>query len=362
MAYFFFSLSKCFRDSLFRASGMKRTLNDESVRRGVPGRLHAPLGVSLLLVLFSISSSHGQQLTRDQQADMLLSSARRAYNEKNYAFAATRFREFLSKFGSHKEANAARYGLSLALLESQPPDFQAALEQLQPLAGNKDFADYPRVLYYLGTARRGLGLKELDQGVAKPAEAAQRRSQAQQHFEEAARQFAAATQAFSARIKDPKPDAKELPIDLEWSAHARCSQAEMLVRVLKPKEAQTLTAPFVKDPLWTKSRYRSLGLFYHGYSSFLLKDNLAAGRSLNMLAPFSDPVFGIHARFLLARVHHQSEELAEAARHYEAVLTDYETNKKAAAEALKQPARSLGARSATGSRRSGCLFSRRPSV
>jgi tetratricopeptide (TPR) repeat protein len=113
----------------------------------------------------------------------------------------------------------------------------------------------------------------------------------------------------------------------------------MLLRIFKLKEAQVLTASFVKDPLWTKSRYRNLGLFYHGYSSFLLKDNLAAGRSLNMLAPFSDPVFGIHARFLLARVHHQSEELAEAARHYEAVLTDYETNKKAAAEALKQPDR-----------------------
>src|SRR5260370_3594975 len=247
MAYFFFFLSKCFRASSFRASGMKRTLNDESVRRGVPGRLHAPLAKSLLLILFSISLSHGQQLTPDQQADMLLSSARRAYNERNYAFAATRFREFLSKFGSHKEANAARYGLAFPLLESQAPDFQAALDQLQPLAGNKDFADYPLVLYYLGTARRGLGLKELDQAVAKPAEAAQRRLSAQQHFEEAARQFAAAAGAFSTRVKESKPDAKELPIDLEWSAHARCNQAEMLVRVLKPKEAQALTAPFVKD-------------------------------------------------------------------------------------------------------------------
>jgi TolA-binding protein len=268
---------------------------------------------------------------------MLLSSARRAYNEKNYAFASTRFREFLGKFGNHKEANSARYGLSLALLESQPPDFQGALEQLQPLAGNKDFADYPFVLYYLGSSQRGLGIKELDQAVAKPGEAGQRRSQAQQHFEEAARQFAAATQAFAARVKDSKSDAKQLPPDLEWSTLAKCDQAEMLIRLLKAKEAQALTSSFVKDPVWVKSRYRNLGLFYHGYSSFLLKDYLAAGRSLNMLTPFSDSSFGSHARFLLARVHHLSEELNEATRHYEGVLTDYETSKKTAAEALKQP-------------------------
>src|SRR6516162_7696055 len=115
--------------------------------------------MSLLLILFLITGAPGQQLTPDQQADMILSSARRAYNEKNYAFAATRFREFLGKFGNHKEANSAKYGLALALLEAQPADWQGALEQLQPLAGNKEFADHPFVLYYLGSARRGLGLK-----------------------------------------------------------------------------------------------------------------------------------------------------------------------------------------------------------
>jgi TolA-binding protein len=284
-----------------------------------------------------VSWAQGQQLTPDQQADTMLSSARRAYNEKHYAFAVTRFREFLSKFGNHKDVNSARYGLALALLETQPSDYAGALEQLQPLAGNKEFADYPFVLYYLGSARRILGLSELDQAVAKPGEAAQRRSQAQQHFEEAARQFAAAAQAFAARIKDPKPEAKEVPADLEWSALSRCDQAEMVIRLQKPKEGQALTAPCFKDPLWVKSRYRNVGLFYHGYSSFLLKDYLAAGRSLNMLAPFSEPTFGNHARFLLARVHHLSEELNEAGRLYEEVLADYETSKKTATEALKQP-------------------------
>lgn len=299
----------------------------------------------LVLLIFSSASSRGQQLTADQQADMVLSSARRAYNEKNNAFAATRFREFLAKYGNHKEANSARYGLALTLLETQPPDVQGALEQLQPIAGNKDFAEYPFVLYYLGAARRGLGIKELDQALIKPAEAAQRRAQAQQHFEEAGRQFAAAAHAFSARVKDFKPDVKELPADFEWSARARCNQAEILLHTLKPKDAQASTAPFVgtggksDDSALTKSRYKNLGLYYHGYASFLLKDYLTAGRSLNMLTPSADPSFGTHARFLLARVHHQSEELNEAARHYEGVKTDYEAAKAAAMEALKQPDR-----------------------
>jgi TolA-binding protein len=295
--------------------------------------------MSLLLVISLVINAPVQQLTPDQQADMILSSARRAYNEKNYAFAASRFREFLGKFGNHKEANSARYGLALALIETQPPDWQEALNQLQPLAGNKDFAEYRFVLYYLGSARRGLGLKELDQALAKPAEAAQRNNQAQQHFEEAARQFAAATQVFSTRAKETKPDAKELPADFEWSAKSRCDQAEMLIRTRKLKEAQALTVPFVSDPLWTKSRYRNLGLYCHGYAGFLLKDNQSAGRSLNMLTPFADPAFGTHARFLLARVHHLSEELNEAARHYEGVKTDYESQKAAAVESLKQPDR-----------------------
>jgi len=76
-----------------------------------------------LLALLAVSFASGQQLTPDQQAEMMLSSARRAYNEKNYSFAATRFREFLSKFGIRKEAISARYGLALSLLESLRLDY-----------------------------------------------------------------------------------------------------------------------------------------------------------------------------------------------------------------------------------------------
>src|SRR5262245_51296282 len=90
------------------------------------------------------------QVPPDQAAAMMLNSARKAYGEKNYPFAATRFREFLSKFGGHKEAAAARYGLALALLESPEKNYNEARDLLQGLASSKDNPDLPFILYHLG--------------------------------------------------------------------------------------------------------------------------------------------------------------------------------------------------------------------
>ena len=122
----------------------------------------------LPILLALVSNLPAQQLTADQQAEMVLNSARKAFNEKNFPFAVTRFREFLAKFPNHKDAAAAHYGLALALLELPEADFREAVEHLQPLAANKGFTEYPLVLYHLGLARRGLGTKELALAAAKP--------------------------------------------------------------------------------------------------------------------------------------------------------------------------------------------------
>ncbi len=113
----------------------------------------------------------------------------------------------------------------------------------------------------------------------------------------------------------------------------------MLLRLHRTKEAQSVAAPFLRDGQLRKSRYRGLGLYYHGFACFLLKDNLAAGRSLSLLTPFSDPVFGTHARYLLARVHHAVGERQEALGQYEGVLADHNKHKQAAAEELKHSER-----------------------
>src|SRR6516225_10213334 len=116
-----------------------------------PPRLFRQIFLWAPVALFLAATAAPAQVTPDQAADMLLTSARRAYNEKNYPFAADRFREFLSKYGNHKDANNARYGLALALLDG-PRDYNGAAEQLQALAGNKDFPEHALVLYHFGMA------------------------------------------------------------------------------------------------------------------------------------------------------------------------------------------------------------------
>jgi TolA-binding protein len=122
----------------------------------------------------------------------------------------------------------------------------------------------------------------------------------------------------------------------EADVAARCGEAATLLRAGKAKEARDLLGPIVQDPRAAESRSYGFVLYYHGYASFLLQDDLAAGRSLSRLTPFAAPGYGSHARYLLARVHHRQDERAEAALHYQSVLADYETARKNAAEALEK--------------------------
>jgi len=291
-----------------------------------------------LLSLPLLAANARAQVPQDQAATMLLDSGRRAYNEKNYPVAVTRFQEFVTKFAGHRDLPAARYGLAVALIDGPTKDYISALPHLQQIAGQTQMPERPHVLYYTGLARRGLGVQALVQAATKAGDAKTLKANAQQHFADAEKQFGEAGNAFAARVKADSM-AKEAALDREWAARARCDQAEMLLRLLKPKEAQAAVAPFVQDKTMQESRYRGLGLYYHGFASFLLKDNLAAGKSLGLLAPFNDPVFGTHARYLLARVQHLEGERAEASAHYDAVLADHAKAKLAAGNALKQPER-----------------------
>ena len=91
------------------------------------------------LIGITLVSSGRAQMTPEQQATMLLAGAKRAYNEKNYPFAADRFREFLAKYGGNKDVPAARYGLALCLMDGPTKDHDKALEQLTQLAGHFSF-------------------------------------------------------------------------------------------------------------------------------------------------------------------------------------------------------------------------------
>lgn len=270
----------------------------------------------VLLFVAGSAQSAWAQLTPEQMADMLLTTARRAYNERQLPLATERFREFLKTYGNHKDANAARYGLGLTLLETFPPDFQAAVDVLKPAADTKDFADQPLAKYHLALAYRGLGLKATEKNAAA------------QQFNQALPQFAEAAALLAAR-KGPE--------DAEWYARARCDQAEMLLRLDKSQEAAPLMEPLLADAAQAKGKYRPAALYYLGYSKYQQKDFTAAARALAQLAPFADPAFGVHARYLLARTHQLAEERAEAATHYAELIAAYDAQRKAAEQALKNP-------------------------
>jgi len=274
------------------------------------------------------------QITPEQAADMLLTGARKAYNEKQYDFAAAKFRDFLAKFGGHKESPRVRYELALTLLDLPQKNYTEMRDLLGPLAADKTFADRGLALYHLGLAWRGLGMQELMIADAKPGEAAQRQANAKQNFTQAAAQFAEATTALAERTKPPT-DVQELPADFEWVARARCDLAEMQLRTGNPKLAQETASIFVKDPVWGRSRYRDLGRYHYGFASVLLKDYPAAEKTLTMLAPFRDPAFGTHARYLLARTFHETGEHAEAALNYQGVLDDHALRSKEAVGLLQ---------------------------
>jgi len=276
--------------------------------------------------------SAAQQLTPEDKALMTLNSARQAYNDRNYAFAAEKFRSFLREFAGHKQATAARYGLALTILEGPENDLNQAIELLQNVVAVKDSPDLPYALYHLGSALRSQGIQQAAPGTAEA------RKQAAPRFERAAGQFAAAAAAFSAIPTTRPATAGELPKSIEWANRARCDQAEMLLRLGRAKEAADLIGAWMKDPAFGKSNYRNQGFYLFGYASFTLKDYIVAGKSLSNLAPFKDPVIGVHARYLLARSHHLCDERPEAAAGYEAALAGYDAERKAAEAALKNPA------------------------
>ncbi len=284
-------------------------------------------GLSCAVVLLLASPTFAQP-TPDQQAQMLLDAARKGFNDGNPQFAAEKFREFLQKFGNHKDAHSARLGLALAILDLPDRNYQQAIDTLNPAAGDANFADRPLALYYLASSYRGLGMKEIVEGIAKPNEMPQRQQNATGRFNEALKYFGQAREGFE----------KKNPPDAEWAARSRCDTAEMELRLNKVKEARATAEPFEKDAGLAKSQYRPLGLYYHGVACFVLNDVPAAGKSLSLLTPFDQP-FGPHARYLMGRVHMTQGEHPEAAAAFEGVLAGYAKQKADATELLKQPDR-----------------------
>jgi TolA-binding protein len=261
-----------------------------------------------------------------------LENARKAFNEGKSDAAVNAFREFIKQFAQHKEVPAANYGLGLALLELPQKDYNAAIAALQQAAGKNDFAERASALYCLAIAQRAVGLAAADQLAAKPGDAGLKKI-AGDNFAEALKNFTAAGDAFAEKLKAKADSAA----DQDGFLRARADQADALLRLEKPKDAADLAANVLKDKAFEKNPLREGLLYAAGCAHFALKDHFAAGRALSQLAPFQQD-FGMHARYLLSRIHHLAGERPEAQSGYKAVLSDFEQRRKVASDSMKNPA------------------------
>ncbi len=287
----------------------------------------------LLLVLAFLAGvrvAPAQQLPAEEQATQLLDAARRAYNERNFPFAADRFKQFLQQYGNHAEAHSARLGWGVALLESPQPQYRAAIDPLRPAAESAEFSERGLANFYLGTAYRALGHAALLQASLKPNEAPQHINTANGEFEQALKAFEIAATAFKTRVMLPLAAEEDLPADYEWSTRSQLDAVEMQLRLGKTKEATASLEKLLAEKELVRSKYRQLAQYYRGYEQYSSGDSLAAAKTLSQLAPFENPTYGPHARYMLGRAHHQLGDTAEAGLHYEAILTAYDEELKQA--------------------------------
>jgi TolA-binding protein len=112
---------------------------------------------------------------------------------------------------------------------------------------------------------------------------------------------------------------------------AKCLEAAGLIRESKFSEAVSLLSPLVRNSAGGELEY------LHGYAAFAAGDYGAAFGSLSTLAPFEQPGIGVHARYLIARMHHLAKERPEAAANYQAVVAEFDRQRKANLGRLADP-------------------------
>ena len=152
--------------------GMRRTPMIQTRLRGV---------AAFVLFTLVVGAAAAQQ-PADPEAEVLLNTARKAYADANPQFAAEKFREFLTKFGTHKEAHSARYGLGLALSICRPrlPESTRGMARRRLMPPSR-----------AGELFRGRAVADSVRSCrgSRPNEMPQRQQSANAHFTEAGRFF-----------------------------------------------------------------------------------------------------------------------------------------------------------------------------
>ena len=182
------------------------------------------LGLSKVLVLAILGLAlaappAAAQLSNEQMADVLLNSARKAYNDKKYPIATAKFREYLHASATSKTPPAVRHGLALVLLEGPVKKYAEARDLLQPIAATKDFPEHASILYHLGLACAAWAWRSWPcpgQTAGGPAAPAKCQEKLRGSWQAILRR---STCFHAARLQVPL-DQKELPAQLEWAIRA----------------------------------------------------------------------------------------------------------------------------------------------
>ena len=274
---------------------------------------------------------------------LVLDSARRAYNEQEYGFAAARFQEFLARFATHPELLHAKFGLALTLIDSKAAsveELNLAILQLTEVVKTKEFPERRHALYYLGLGTRRLGESAMAKAKSAEAPSAELIAAAGKHLETAALHFASAAEAFQEGTPAP-PDDRKLPVVWEWVVRSKSEQVEMLLRAGKHQEVLAAAEKLLGQKWAQRSRYSDLVRYLHGFSAFRLGALTTAKKSLESIQPSSDPAshaYADHAHYLLGRARHLTGESEGAFNEYSLVVTRYQKAREAAEVALKDQA------------------------
>jgi hypothetical protein len=262
-----------------------------------------------------------QQAQIDQQAAALFEQGKTSFDQGNFERSIRKFRQYADTYPQRKETPLARLLLGISIAEYQNPDWNQVADQLQQALGASDLPEKARGHYWLGVALRITGQQMLDSRSGNPDQQKEQTTKAIERITQAAAQFASADAAFTASVNPlPGADVKELPAALEQAARAKIEKADALIRAGWFKEAAESVKPFAADPLWSKSKNRAAGLLNYGLTQFEQKDFAGAFTTLAQLAPFDQPIIGMHARYLLGRIKQETGEKPEAVIDYDAVL------------------------------------------
>ena len=238
--------------------------------------------VGLLLVLGSWGAAQAQN-TPEQQAAMLLDQRPQGVQREELPLRRHPLPRVPPEVRQPQGRHAARYGLALS-----PARGRAA--QLRPGAASSS-TSWPasrtsptslRPVLHSAWPSAARASRRWPGRRPSPTRPATHQATARSRFEEAAKQFGAAVDRVRRpRSRTPRPGRRTCRSTWSGPPAAAATRPRCCCACGKAKEAQEAVARSLDRTSYSRrAAIAALGLYYHGFASFLLGDHAAAGKSL----------------------------------------------------------------------------------